>query len=90
MVFGQKKIFREIDLFDFTSFFGLDFFKISGPLVNWFLKKLCEIVYLLGEPPALYPERQRLLAKTALQGFLLCKDGSLIQSSGPVKKSSNS
>ena len=26
MEFGQK-IFREIDLFDFTSFFGLDFFK---------------------------------------------------------------
>ena len=24
--------FREIDLFDFTSFFGLDFFKFSGPL----------------------------------------------------------
>ena len=31
MEFGQKKI-REIDLFDFTSFFGLDFFKFSGPL----------------------------------------------------------
>ena len=27
----SKKI-REIDLFDFTSFFGLDFFKFSGPL----------------------------------------------------------
>ena len=27
MEFGQKK-FREIDLFDFTSFFGLDFKKI--------------------------------------------------------------
>ena len=26
--------FREIDLFDFTSFCGLDFFKISGPLWN--------------------------------------------------------
>ena len=25
-----KKFFREIDLFDFTSFFGLDFFKFSG------------------------------------------------------------
>ena len=31
MEFGQKK-FREIDLLDFTSFFGLDFFKFSGPL----------------------------------------------------------
>ena len=31
MEFGQKKI-REIDLFDFTSFFGLDFFKFSGTL----------------------------------------------------------
>ena len=26
MEFGQKNFFREIDLFDFTSFFGLDFF----------------------------------------------------------------
>ena len=30
MEFGQKE-FREIDLFDFTTFFGLDFFKFSGP-----------------------------------------------------------
>ena len=29
--FGQN-FFREIDFFDFTSFFGLDFFKFSGPL----------------------------------------------------------
>ena len=29
-----QKIFREIDLFDFTSFFGLDFFKISGLLCD--------------------------------------------------------
>ena len=28
----MKKKFCEIDLFDFTSFFGLDFFKFSGPL----------------------------------------------------------
>ena len=28
MEFGQDN-FREIDLFDFTSFFGLDFFKFS-------------------------------------------------------------
>ena len=26
-----KKKFRQIGLFDFTSFFGLDFFKFSGP-----------------------------------------------------------
>ena len=32
MEFGQKKIFCEIDLFDFTSFFGLVFLKFSGPL----------------------------------------------------------
>ena len=31
MEFRQKKI-RGIDLFDFTSFFGLDFLKFSGPL----------------------------------------------------------
>ena len=28
----SKKIFREIDLFDFTSFFGLDFLRFSGLL----------------------------------------------------------
>ena len=28
----SKNFFREIDLFDFTSFFGLDFFKFSDPL----------------------------------------------------------
>ena len=27
-----QKSFREIDLFDFTSFFGLDFLKFSGQL----------------------------------------------------------
>ena len=26
--------FGEMDLFDFTSFFGLEFFKFSGPLCN--------------------------------------------------------
>ena len=31
MEFGEK-IFCEIDLSDFMSFFGLDFFKFSGPL----------------------------------------------------------
>ena len=33
MEFGQKN-FREIDLFDFTSFFGLDFLNFSGPLCS--------------------------------------------------------
>ena len=28
MEFGQKYFFREIDLFDFTSFFCLDIFKL--------------------------------------------------------------
>ena len=32
MEFGEKNCLREIDLFDFTSFLGLDFFKFSGPL----------------------------------------------------------
>ena len=27
-----KMVFGQIDLFDFTSFFGLDFFKFSGSL----------------------------------------------------------
>ena len=31
----SKNFFREIDLFDFTSFFGLDFFKFSDPLREW-------------------------------------------------------
>ena len=30
----SKNYFCEIDLFDFTSFFGLDFFKLSGPLCS--------------------------------------------------------
>ena len=34
MEFGQKKFFREIDLFDFMSFFGPDFFAFSGPLYD--------------------------------------------------------
>ena len=37
MEFGQKKN-HEIDLFDFMSFFGLDFFKFSSPL--WTLRML--------------------------------------------------
>ena len=37
MKFGHK-IFNEIDLFDFMSFFGLDFFKFSGTL--WTLRML--------------------------------------------------
>ena len=32
MKFDQKNFFRGIDLFDFTSLFGLDFFELSGPL----------------------------------------------------------
>ena len=32
MEFGQQFFFREIDLFDFATFFGLDFLKFSGPL----------------------------------------------------------
>jgi len=32
--FGQKKIFREIDLFDITSFFGLDFLNFLAHCVN--------------------------------------------------------
>ena len=37
MEFDQKKI-REIELFDFTSFFGLHFFKFCGPL--WIMVKI--------------------------------------------------
>ena len=33
MEFGLRKIY-EIDLFDFTSFFGLDFFNFFGPLCD--------------------------------------------------------
>ena len=32
MEFGQKNFFREINLFVFTNFFHLDFFKFSGLL----------------------------------------------------------
>ena len=40
MEFGQKKIL-EIDLFDFTSFFDLDFFKFSGPHSNYCSILIC-------------------------------------------------
>ena len=33
MDFGQKS--RESDLFDFTSFFAMDFFKFSDPLCSY-------------------------------------------------------
>ena len=32
MELRQKNCFHEIDLFDFATFFGRDFFKFSGPL----------------------------------------------------------
>ena len=32
MEFGQKNFFHEIELFDFATFFGLEFFKFSSPL----------------------------------------------------------
>ena len=42
MELGQKQ-FREIDLvFDFTSFFGLDFFKFSDPCIVCFLSQQCK------------------------------------------------
>ena len=42
---GKKKI-REIDLFDFTSFFGQDFFKFSG-LLWYYLQYLVFTQFLL-------------------------------------------
>ena len=42
MEFGKKK-FCEIDLFDFTNFFGLDFFKFSGRLCDDESNKMFEI-----------------------------------------------
>ena len=35
----SKNFFREINLFDLMSFYGLDFFKFSGPLSMAFSKK---------------------------------------------------
>ena len=40
MAFVKKIFFREIDLFDFTSFFGPDFFKFSVPFCETLTKKL--------------------------------------------------
>ena len=49
MDFGQKKI-REIDLFDFTSFFfGLDFFKFSG--------QLCKGIFFRSDPILQFPDQ---------------------------------
>ena len=48
MDLGQE-IFRKIELFDFTSFFGLDFLKFSGPLLctyldeDWPRLELCKL-----------------------------------------------
>lgn len=50
--------------------------------VNYFFISTLPICW--GEPPALYPDRHLRRASTALQGFLLCKADSLIQSSGPM------
>ena len=38
--------FREIDLLDFTSFFGLDFFKFSGPLCDAWREKYRKSIFL--------------------------------------------
>ena len=46
MEFGQKKI-REIGLFDFTSFFGPDFFGFSGPLCTYFIFEIHMIERIL-------------------------------------------
>ena len=53
MQFGQEK-FREIGLFDLTSFFGLDFLKFSGSMwvfqskdTNIFFKKLNTMVIII-------------------------------------------
>ena len=50
-----KNFFHEIDLFDFTSFFGLDFFKFSGPLCMIYrclfidlLQYMCVIIVVGG------------------------------------------
>ena len=62
MEFDQK-FFHEIDLFDFTNFFGLDFFKFSGPVYQLARvhldkngKNQCEVQgprndFYLGGPP---------------------------------------
>ena len=49
MEFGQKNI-REIDLFDSKSFFGLDFFKFSGPLYGVRAPSLDNVIFLTGYP----------------------------------------
>ena len=51
MDFGQR-IFREIDFFDFMSFFGVDFFKLSGLLILYFfsLHELTEGQKILKSP----------------------------------------
>ena len=46
MEFGKKKI-RKIDSLDFTSFFGLDFLKFSGPLWGAILSRK-DLVIIVG------------------------------------------
>ena len=40
-----KKNIRAIDLVDFTSLFGLDFFKFSGPLLIMFFFQVKDTLY---------------------------------------------
>ena len=51
MDFGQKK-FHEIDLFDFMSFLGLNFFKFSGPLWSYItnIQVSCSFFTFSGKP----------------------------------------
>ena len=62
MEFGQKK-FCEMDLSDFMSFFGLDFFYFSGPaLFGWFyLREL--VLFFKGMISYLCPGLQPTLVK---------------------------
>ena len=53
------------------------------------MRKFVIVPIYPGPPPALYPERQRRRASTARQGFLLCRAGSDIQSSGPKHQEIN-
>ena len=73
-----KKIFRNIDLFDFTSFFGLDFFKFSGPLC----KDLTNLTDMNLQHPELIP--LIMMAEPVL------KENEWFEIKGLMSRSSNS
>ena len=64
-----KSFFRAIDLFDFTSFFGLDFFKFSGPLFHKNFLKLQPLICVCTIFPFLVHHAYKSILQNQPFGF---------------------